>query len=89
MARAIQPFSTFDDGDTLFAVSTNEIDGNTPGLIDLDAIAGETMWDAILASVPTEPHVTPPASPVEVVPAPLERDAGTYRFGPRHDHGRS
>jgi L-aminopeptidase/D-esterase-like protein len=27
MARAIQPFSTFDDGDTLFAVSTEEIAG--------------------------------------------------------------
>lgn len=33
MARAIQPFSTFDDGDTLFAVSTGEISGATPGLI--------------------------------------------------------
>jgi hypothetical protein len=82
MARAIQPFSTFDDGDTLFAVSTEEVAGDTPGLIDLDTIAGETMWDAILATVPAEPKFTPPASPVAVAPATLARYAGTYRFGP-------
>jgi hypothetical protein len=55
-----QPFSTFDDGDTLFAVWTREIPGGNPDLIDLDTIAGETMWDAILASVPAEPKFTPP-----------------------------
>lgn len=82
MARAIQPFSTFDDGDTLFAVSTGEIAGAAPGLIDLDTIAGETMSDAILASVPQEPNFKPPAAPVTVPPATLARYAGTYGFGP-------
>ena len=82
MARAIQPFSTFNDGDTLFAVSTGEIAGATPGLIDLDTIAGETMWDAILASVPKESTFTPPAIPIAVVPSTLAGYAGNYRFGP-------
>jgi hypothetical protein len=82
-ARAIQPFSTFDGGDTLFAVSTGEIVGATPGLIDLDTIAGETIWDAILASVPQEPNFKPPTAPVTVPPAMLARYAGRYRFGPQ------
>jgi 6-aminohexanoate-oligomer endohydrolase len=82
MARAIQPFSTFDDGDTLFTVSTEEVAGDIPRLIDLDTIAGETMWDAILASVPEEPTLTPPATPVAVAPSTLARYAGNYRFGP-------
>ena len=77
-----QPFSTFNDGDTLFAVSTGEIAGATPGLIDLDTIAGETMWDAILASVPKKSTFTPPAIPIAVVPSTLAGYAGNYRFGP-------
>lgn len=47
MARAIQPFSTFDDGDTLFAVSTGEVQSNkadqVPELIDIDTVAAETI----------------------------------------------
>jgi L-aminopeptidase/D-esterase-like protein len=82
MARAIQPFSTYDDGDTLYAVSTEEIEGTNPSLIDLDTIAGEVMWDAILASVPEEPVFTRPAALVAVAPATLARYAGIYRFGP-------
>jgi hypothetical protein len=84
MARAIQPFSTYDDGDTLFALSTEEIDAppEGPSPIDLDTIAGETMWDAILASVPEEPVYTPPAVPASVPPATLALYAGRYRFGP-------
>jgi len=82
MARAIQPFSTFDDGDTLFAVSTEEVAADAPRLIDLDTLAGEAMWDAILASVPDEPRFTPPAAPVSVAPAVLAGYPGKYRFGP-------
>lgn len=82
MARAIQPFSTFDDGDTLFAVSTQEVGGDKPELIDLDTVAAETMWDAILASVPQEPSFVPPASPATVAPDLLARYAGRYSFGP-------
>ena len=82
MARAIQPFSTFDDGDTLYAASTEEVSGESPSLIDLDTAASETMWDAILASVPEEPAFTPPAAPVVVAADTLARYSGTYRFGP-------
>lgn len=82
MARAIQPFSTFDDGDTLYAVSTEEVGGDNPAAIDLDTAAGEAMWDAILASVPQEPAFTPPASPVAVAADTLARYPGTYKFGP-------
>lgn len=82
MARAIQPFSTFDDGDTLFAVSTEEVGGDKPSPIDLDTIAGEAMWDAILASVPQEPSFSPPANPPTVAPEVLARYAGRYSFGP-------
>jgi L-aminopeptidase/D-esterase-like protein len=71
MARGIQPFATFDDGDTLFTISTNEVKADRPELIDLDTIAAETMWDAILASVPREDEFTPPATAVTVAPSLL------------------
>jgi L-aminopeptidase/D-esterase-like protein len=82
MARAIQPFSTFDDGDTLFALSTDEIDADKPSLIDLDTVAAETMWDAILASVPKEDAFVPPSTPVTVAADLLDHYAGHYKFGP-------
>jgi L-aminopeptidase/D-esterase-like protein len=82
MARAIQPFSTFDDGDTLFAVSTDEVGGDKPALIDLDTIAAETMWDAILASVPKEEAFVPPSTAPAVASDLLSRYAGRYNFGP-------
>ena len=58
MHRGIQPFHTDMDGDTLFAVTTDEIDlPSTPGssrgrlsvnATALGAIASEVMWDALL-----------------------------------------
>jgi L-aminopeptidase/D-esterase-like protein len=81
MARAIQPFSTQNDGDTLFALSTAEI-ATKYDFSDLSTMAGEVMWDAILASVPEEPAFNPPAHPVEVSPENLAPYQGTYRFGP-------
>jgi L-aminopeptidase/D-esterase-like protein len=82
MARAIQPFSTMNDGDTLFALSTNE--ATTAGLTlpDLAAIAGEIMWDAILASVPEEPIFEPPSQPILLSEKELTQFHGSYRFGP-------
>jgi len=81
MARAIQPFSTYDDGDTLFAASTDELsDTSVSGLV-LDTVASETMWDAILASVPQEAPFNPEAS-FAVPEATLQQYVGTYRFGP-------
>jgi L-aminopeptidase/D-esterase-like protein len=92
MARAIQPFGTVSDGDVLYAVSTGEVGADTkPGGMaqtdiatnfntgDLGAIAAETMWDAILASVPEQPPVV---KPTEYKPqaADLKAMAGKYTF---------
>jgi L-aminopeptidase/D-esterase-like protein len=81
MARAIQPFSTSQDGDTLYAASTQEIDSElTP--LTLMTIAGETMWDAVLASVPDNAVSARPAEkPASVSADKLAAYAGTYEFG--------
>jgi L-aminopeptidase/D-esterase-like protein len=81
MARAIQPFSTFEDGDTLFAVSTQEVGdpGMRPTGVEIDFLAAETMWDAILASVPEE-AATPPEPEVAISPDVLARLVGRYRM---------
>jgi L-aminopeptidase/D-esterase-like protein len=81
MARAIQPFSTFDDGDTLFAATTGYVPAGVIGSLDLDTMAGEVMWDAILASVPEEPAFNPPRG-VVVSEDRLRIYAGTYAFAP-------
>ena len=83
MARAIQPFSTYEDGDTLFAVSTQEVGAPDmrPTLGAIDFIAAETMWDAILASVPNEP-ASPPAPEATLAPERLVGLSGRYRMGP-------
>ena len=49
MARAIQPFHTPDDGDTLWAVSTNEVDNPALPVTALSLLAGELAWDAVLS----------------------------------------
>jgi L-aminopeptidase/D-esterase-like protein len=93
MARAIQPFSTFEDGDTLFAVSTEEVAESQPPLIELNTVAAEVMWDAILASVPHQEEFIPPPS-VTVPVEQLETRTGTYQFSKNtrikvwldHDH---
>lgn len=87
MGRAIQPFATEFDGDVLYAVSTAELDRNvddsdTPN-IDLDVIASEVMWDAILSSVPEQPPVAkPPGKPVTLAADTLRKYAGEYVFSP-------
>jgi L-aminopeptidase/D-esterase-like protein len=81
MARAIQPFSTFADGDTLFAATTDQAPASALSAIDLDTMAGEIMWDAILKSAPEEPALSPPAAAV-VPDDRLRAYAGRYDFGP-------
>ncbi len=81
MARAIQPFSTYGDGDTLFAVSTQEVGDAGMRNGSIDFVAAETIWDAILASVPTDPP-TQPGPEVAVPPERLSGLAGRYRMGP-------
>ncbi|WP_205856280.1 P1 family peptidase [Phytoactinopolyspora endophytica] len=51
MHRAIQPFHTENDGDVLFAVTTDQVElsGTTP--TGLGALASEVAWDAVLSSV--------------------------------------
>ncbi|HEX9465477.1 MAG TPA: P1 family peptidase [Alphaproteobacteria bacterium] len=82
MARAIQPFSTMFDGDTLFALSTQEVENPELTPLTLGAIASEAMWDAVLASVPDQESPVAPAVPVSVPADLLAAYAGTYRFGP-------
>ena len=48
MSRAIYPFHTLMDGDTLFAVTTNEIGNPSLDVATLGALTGELLWDAIL-----------------------------------------
>ena len=48
MARAIQPFHTKDDGDVLYAVTTNDVDGMLD-VNDLGVVTSELAWDAILS----------------------------------------
>jgi len=88
MARAIQPFATQFDGDVLYAASTEEVD--PPGdpkwqsVVDLqlDVIASEVMWDAILASVPEQPTVPSPDPHAQPTAEQLRRYAGVYAFSP-------
>ena len=54
MARAIQPFHTERDGDTLFAVTTGEISEQEPDSSDLAVLASELAWDAVLNCVPED-----------------------------------
>jgi 6-aminohexanoate-oligomer endohydrolase len=49
MTRAIQPFHTDNDGDVLFAVSTNEVENKTLSKTDVGVIASELAWDAVLS----------------------------------------
>ncbi|MCY3858589.1 MAG: P1 family peptidase [Gammaproteobacteria bacterium] len=52
MARAIQPFQTDTDGDTLWFVSTGEIDIEPWSGPGLGTLASEVVWDAVLAAHP-------------------------------------
>ena len=57
MNRAIQPFHTSFDGDTLFALTTDEIEvhptdaGELLSPIGVGALASEAAWDAVLRAV--------------------------------------
>jgi len=55
MARAIQPFHTERDGDTLFVTTTGDITAEEPNLSDLSVLASELAWDAVLNCIPQNP----------------------------------
>ena len=80
MARAIQPFHTIDDGDTLFAVTTGEVEDSTYSIDELGVLASELAWDAVLASVPPIPDR--PSLEEELPPEDLSRYVGRYLFAP-------
>jgi peptidase S58-like protein/PDZ domain-containing protein len=82
MSRGIQPFSTQQDGDTLFAASTQEVENKDLGSVTMGAIASEIMWDAILASVPEQKAFVPSTTPPSVGAATLASYAGRYDFAP-------
>ncbi len=48
LSRAIYPFHTSLDGDTLFAVTTNEVANPSLEVAVLGVVTGELLWDAIL-----------------------------------------
>jgi L-aminopeptidase/D-esterase-like protein len=79
MSRAIQPFATEQDGDVLYAVTTDEVEN--PGLssLDLAVIASEVAWDAILSSVPQLPPVPRRAKTAPTMEE-LEKYVGDYEF---------
>ena len=52
MARVIQPFQTDTDGDTLWFVSTGEVDIEPWSSAGLGTLASEVVWDAVLAAYP-------------------------------------
>jgi L-aminopeptidase/D-esterase-like protein len=81
MARAIQPFGTEFDGDTLFAATTAEVKTSTVSPVDLGALASETAWDAVLASAPVLPAVAPPLK-ITLTTAQLDAYVGRYEFAP-------
>ncbi len=81
MARAIQPFHTINDGDTLFAVTTGEIRDETVSSGKLGVLASELAWDAVLSSVP--PLEERPSASSRVPSADeLSRHTGSYVFAP-------
>lgn len=81
MARAIQPFSTADDGDTLIAVTTGQVETEGLSLGALGALASEVAWDAVLASVPELPDPGP-VEPITWSAAQIDAVVGEYRFSP-------
>jgi len=81
MARAIQPFGTEDDGDTLFALTTGDVAVGGLKPIDLGVLASETAWDAILASPPMLPEEQP-RERIDLAAAAADEFAGRYEFAP-------
>ncbi len=80
MARAIQPFHTDRDGDTLFAATTAEVDNPDLAPADLSVLASEAAWDAVLTSVPPlEPLET---RTIAVTPELCAACTGRYELGP-------
>jgi L-aminopeptidase/D-esterase-like protein len=48
MCRVIQPFHCLEDGDTLYAISTGEVENPSLNATALGVLASELAWDAVL-----------------------------------------
>ena len=59
MARAIQPFQTFRDGDILFAVTTGDDPTCDPEIAELRLHASELAWDAVLSCAAGKQDTSP------------------------------
>jgi L-aminopeptidase/D-esterase-like protein len=81
MARAIQPFGTEVDGDTLFAVTTGEVKNAKFATADLGTLASEVAWDAILASAP-ELTAAQPRVDTALTATVSNTYMGRYEFAP-------
>lgn len=79
MSRAIQPFATEEDGDVLYAVTTDEIENASLSYMDLSVIASELAWDAVLSSVPELPAAPAPLATQPTADV-LRRYSGTYEL---------
>lgn len=80
MGRAIQPFHTQSDGDTLFVASTGEVENPHLSGRDLGVLASETAWDAILNSVPMMEEATR-GDTILLEKRQVARLQGRYHFG--------
>lgn len=79
MNRAIQPFATEEDGDVLYAVTTDEVENKSLSNVDLGVLASELAWDAILSSIPDIPAVPAPLA-AQPNADKLSKYSGTYEF---------
>jgi hypothetical protein len=79
MNRAIQPFATEEDGDVLYAVTTDEVENASLSAMDLGVLASELAWDAVLSAVPPLPP-TPRALDSRPDPEALAKFRGHYGF---------
>lgn len=79
MSRAIQPFATEDDGDVLYAVTTDQVENPNLSPLDLAVVASEVAWDAVLSTVPELPA---PPKPAQKQPSEeeLQKYVGDYEF---------
>lgn len=81
MAREIQPFSTEEDGDVLYAVSTGELTGKDAlSSPDLGTVASELMEDAVFSSIPNQPQAAVPHPHLVLTASALDNDPGNYVF---------
>lgn len=80
IARAIQPFSTADDGDTLYAATGSSVDNPSLSSEDLGLLASEAAWDAVLSSPPALDPA--PASGPPLDATHMFGCVGRYELGP-------